>query len=75
MVGLREARVRRMLTVRSLATAAGVSPTTIHLAETGQRQPRFGTMRKIGAALGMEPGEIEEFAQAIEAAAEGKEAA
>ncbi len=71
MVTLREARVRRMLTVRRLADLAGVSPATIHLAERGQRVPFFGTMQKIAAALGLEALEIAEFAAAIEAIARG----
>jgi len=72
---LHEARIRRMMTIRGLAKLAGLAPTTIQLAESGQRQPRFGTMKKIAAALGVEPTEIAEFSTAIEDAIEGKEAA
>jgi len=64
-----------MMTIRGLAGEAGVSPATIQLAESGQRQPRFGTMKKIAAALGVEPTEIAEFHAVIEDAVEGKEAA
>ncbi len=59
---LREARTRRLFSVRALAEAARVSPTTINLVETGRRLPHFGTMRKIAQALDLEPGEIAEFA-------------
>ncbi len=77
MLTLREARMRKLLTVRALAAAARVSPTTIHLAETGRRLPHFGTMRKIAAVLDAEPTEIKEFAAAIEqrGTLEGKAAA
>ncbi len=72
---LRELRTRQVLTIRDLAAKAGVATGTIVRIEAGEPAPRFVTMRKIAAALGVEPGEITEFAQAIEAAAEGKEAA
>ena len=75
MATLRELRTRQVLTIRDLAAKAGVATGTIVRIEAGEPAPRFVTMRKIAAALGVEPGEIEEFAQAIEAAAEGKEAA
>ncbi len=72
---LREARTRRLFSVRALAEVAGVSPTTINLVETGRRMPHFGTMRKIAQALDLQPREIAEFAEAIRQAAEGKAAA
>ncbi len=75
MATLREFRTRQVLTIRDLAAKAGVATGTIVRIEAGEPAPRFVTMRKIAAALGVEPGEIQEFAQAIEAAAEGKEAA
>lgn len=75
MVALREARVRKMLTIRGLARAAGVSPATIQLAESGQRVPHFGTMQKIAAVLRIEASEIDEFQRALKAAIEGKVAA
>ena len=75
MATLRELRTRQVLTIRDLAAKAGVATGTIVRIEAGEPAPRFVTMRKIAAALGVEPGEIAEFAQAIEAAAEGKEAA
>ena len=71
---LREARARRLLSIRALAVKAGVTPSTIVQLEAG-RPARFTTMRKVAAALDVEPGEIAEFARAIERAAEGKAAA
>ena len=70
---LRELRARRMHTVRSLSRAAGVAPKTISDIEAGSIVPQFGTMRKLAAALGVEPAAVAEFAAAIEA--RGKAAA
>ena len=75
MVTLKEARAARLLTVRGLAERAGVAFSTVHLIENGKSVPRFAVIRKLSDALGVEPGEIEEFAAAITEAAEGKEAA
>jgi transcriptional regulator with XRE-family HTH domain len=72
---LKEARAERLFTVRGLAEAAGVAPSTVYLAESGRSVPRFEAIRKISAALGMQPKEIEEFAAAIEGVASGKEVA
>ncbi len=72
---LRETRAARVLTIRELAEAAGVSTRTIVQIEAGQIMPRFATLKKIAAALGVEPAEIAEFAAAIEEAGRGEEAA
>ena len=72
---LREVRVRRLLSMRQLAKEAKVAPTTVYLIEAGQRLPHFGTMRKLAAALEVEPSEVDEFRAAMEAALEGKDAA
>lgn len=58
---LREARVARLLTIRDLASRAGVSPYTVHQLERGARSPRFGTIRRISAALELQPEAIAEF--------------
>ncbi len=70
---LKEARATHLLTVRALAERAGVAPSTVYLAENGRSVPRFAVIRAICDALGVEPGDIEEFAAAIEDAAQGKE--
>ena len=75
MPALREVRVRRLLSMRQLAKVAGVAPTTVYLIESGQRRPHFETMRKLAAALEVEPGEVDEFRAAMAAAVEGKGAA
>ena len=72
MVSLREARLRRLLSLQALAQRAGVAVNTVHFAETGRQVPRFASMRKIAAALDLEPTDIDEFREAIEAAVAGQ---
>ena len=72
---LREVRVRRLLSIRGLASRAGVAPLTVQLVEAGRRVPQLGTIRKLAAALDVEPEAITEFRRAMEVALEGKEAA
>ncbi len=55
---LREFRENRLLSLRDLAEKAGVSYTTIHGIETGKHKPTFQTLRKLAAALGIEPEEL-----------------
>lgn len=71
MASLRELRVLNFLSVRELAKRAGVAFSTVHLVESGKATPHAATMRKIAAALGVEPMEIDEFREATE----GKSAA
>lgn len=63
---LREARVAQLMSQRELAAKAGVALKTIVDIELGRVSPRFATMRRLCAALGKEPTEIEEFREAIE---------
>jgi len=72
---LREARLARFLSIRELSKRAGVAPRTIVEAESGRRAPYFVTARKIAEALGVEPGDIEEFAIRAAEDFEGKDAA
>ena len=52
-------RALRMWTQGDLAREAGVSPTTVSGIESGRiSSPHFGTIRKLAAALGVEPREI-----------------
>jgi transcriptional regulator with XRE-family HTH domain len=52
-------RERRMWTQVRLAAEAGVSPTTVSGIENGRiSRPHFGTLRKLAAALGVEPQEL-----------------
>jgi transcriptional regulator with XRE-family HTH domain len=68
MTTLRVMRLSRLLTIRALAQQAQVSPSTIYLIEAGRTTPSLSVMRRLAAALGVEPHEIEEFQRAIEQA-------
>lgn len=62
---LKQTRTSRLLTVRGLAAAAGVSLQTVHEVETGKRLPRFGTIRALSSALGVEPDQVAEFRKVL----------
>ena len=64
---LRELRAERLLTIREAARVAGVAASTIYLTEAGRTSPRPSVMRRIAEALGVDPREIAEFRDAIEA--------
>jgi DNA-binding XRE family transcriptional regulator len=55
-----------MLSQRDLAQEAGVTQKTIVDLELGRVEPHLQTMRKLAAALGVEPLEVKEFRKAIE---------
>lgn len=67
---LREARIERFLSIRDLAAQAKISPRTVVEIEAGRFTPRFATIRKLATTLGVEPGEITEFAAARDEASE-----
>ncbi len=54
-------RRRRMLTIKVVHEASGISTRTIQDAEAGAHSLRFGTMRALADALGVEPSQIVEF--------------
>jgi transcriptional regulator with XRE-family HTH domain len=54
-MGLRELREARVLSQRDLAKLAHVSPKTILDIEQNRIRPQPATIRKVAAALGMEP--------------------
>ena len=58
-------RVDKMMTVRALASASGVSPTTLVKLEHGRVRPHYSTMLAIAGALGVHPREIAEFDAAL----------
>src|SRR5215218_5330323 len=66
MPSLRTLRLSRMLSQRDLAREAQVAPKTVVDLELGRIEPRLQTMRKLAAALGVEPLEVDEFQKAIE---------
>jgi DNA-binding XRE family transcriptional regulator len=63
---LEDIRRRQFLSRDELARRAGVSPTTIMHIEQGKVMPKMRTARRIAAALGIEPAEIDEFRALIE---------
>ena len=69
---LRECRERALLTQAELAEKAGVSEVTINRLENGRHAPRFSTVRKLAAALGVPPTDLMAPAEAAE---QGKAAA
>lgn len=70
---LREWRVERLLSVRALASTAGVSTKTIVQLEAGRQLPTFRTMRRITEAMGVDAADVTEFAEAM--GERGKDAA
>jgi transcriptional regulator with XRE-family HTH domain len=63
---LEEVRLRRRLTQRALAARAGVSLSTIQAIESGRAgRVRFGTMERLADVLGVEPEEIDDFAESF----------
>jgi len=67
---LRELRAEGLLSIRGLALAAGVAPSTIALIEAGRTVPRRRVIRQIAAVLGVDPSEVTEFRQVGESEAE-----
>lgn len=57
-VRLRQVRERLFVTQAELAERAGVTEATISRIENGLHAPRFSTVRRLAAALGVEPREI-----------------
>ena len=70
---LREWRLDRLLSVRELAKRSGVTAKTIVDLEYARRTPHYETMRQLCGVLGVAPGEVAEFAAALEE--RGKDAA
>jgi transcriptional regulator with XRE-family HTH domain len=57
-ISLREVREAKHMTQRELAAAAGVSQRAIVQIELGRVEPQFRTIKKLAAALGVEPQEL-----------------
>jgi transcriptional regulator with XRE-family HTH domain len=55
---LRRMRAEHALTLRALAEISGVSYDTINKLELGRRPAHASTIRKLTAALGVEPREL-----------------
>jgi len=55
---LKELRESQFLTQRELAEKSGVGVATIARIEKGTRHPTFRTIKRLAAALGVEPSEL-----------------
>ena len=55
---LKQLREERALSQRDLAKLSGVTFATISRLETGKHKPTFASIRKLAAALGVEPKEL-----------------
>ncbi len=64
---LREWRAERLLSMRELARLADVAPSTIYLIEAARTTPQPAVMRRIAAALAIDPKQVAEFREAIAA--------
>lgn len=69
---LEQVRRQKLLSQQDLANKAGIARSTVFLIEAGRTKPRLSVMRRICEALGVAPGEIDEFKQAIEGTGESK---
>ena len=67
---LRTARIRRGLSQEQLADAAGLHRTHISLLERGLREPRLGTLVLLSRCLGVSPGEMSEWYEPQQSAAD-----
>lgn len=65
-ITLRAARRRKLYTLQELADAAGVTIKTVTAIEAGRSRPRLSTIRKLAAALDVEPLQVQEFIDAVE---------
>ena len=64
---LRDLRRRRVLTLRELEEESGVSYNTIWRIENGHREARPSTIRKLAAALGVEPEKLVKIEEGTDA--------
>ncbi len=65
MLSLRELRSQRLMSQLDLATATGLASKTIIRLEKNRNTPNFLSMRRICNALGVEPKDVTEFAEAM----------
>jgi transcriptional regulator with XRE-family HTH domain len=66
MPSLREVRADRLLSMRELAALAQVALSRIYFIEKGRTVPRLSIVRRLAAALQVDPLTVDEFRQAIE---------
>ena len=68
-----DVRRERLQTIRELADRAGISTRTVLRIEHGVQSPQLGTIKKLAAALGVDPREVREFRAAMGLPPEGNE--
>ncbi|MFC1947542.1 helix-turn-helix domain-containing protein [Chloroflexota bacterium] len=56
---LKEIRESKFISQDDLSKLSGITAATISRLETGKEKPRFVTIRKLAAALEVQPGDIE----------------
>ncbi len=74
-VKLREVRERKFITQEELSARTGMSVSNISRVENGLQRPRITTVRKLAAALGIDPEELVEWEAEAETTGQGKAAA
>jgi transcriptional regulator with XRE-family HTH domain len=62
---LRQLREKRDLTQEAVAHEAGITTGSLSLIERGQRNPSWGTVSRIAAALGSSMGEVGRLADKL----------
>ena len=62
---LRDVRAERLLSIRELAQLAGVAASTIFLIESGRSTPRISVVRRLAAALRVDPPSVSEFRRTL----------
>jgi len=55
---LKEVRIERFLTQQELADKSGIGIVTVSRLESGLQQPRLKTVRRLAAALGVDPADL-----------------
>jgi transcriptional regulator with XRE-family HTH domain len=66
MKGLRDWRIERLLSLAALAEQSGVTKKTLIDIEFGRRLPHYATIAAVCGALNVAPGDVTEFAAALE---------
>ena len=57
-IQVKRAREQALLTQQELADRAGIGLTTLNRIENDRAEPHFRTIRKLAAALGVDPSEL-----------------
>ena len=66
MKSLRDWRIERLMSLAALAEQSGVTKKTLIDIEHGRRLPHYGTIAVLCRVLDVAPGDVTEFAAALE---------